>query len=90
MAYQIFVPLPPREFLLPPKPRSCSSNSRTWRRDRRVLVQPSSCSSEHWKEVDCGSGMVVRLCVGSDGGMCDSDGDDRGSVSALEEVRVEY
>jgi len=43
----------------------------------------------HWLEVDHGSGVVVRLCVGSDGWVGYSDAGGPGLVCVLEEVRVE-
>ena len=56
-----------------------------------MLVRLSSYSSGvgYWAGVDRGLGAVVRLGVGSGGGVGDSGANDRGSVSVLEEVRVE-
>ena len=56
-----------------------------------MLVRLSSCSSGvgYWVGVDRGLGAVVRLDVESGGGGGDSDANGRGSVSVLEEVRVE-
>jgi len=55
-----------------------------------VLVRPSSCSSGivHWLGVDCDSAVVVQWDVGSGGDVGGSGGDDRGSVSALEEAQA--
>ena len=52
-----------------------------------MLARPSSWSSDAVREVgvDLGSGVVVRLGVGSGGDVGGSDG----FVSVLEEVRVE-
>lgn len=43
----------------------------------------------HWLEVGHGSGVVVRLCVGSDGWVGYSDAGGPGLVCVLEGVRVE-